>query len=64
MGMDLMTSVGIAVDCEQICIRWGVTEIPIQTRSALSDSDILHVLYHAANEPYILQEAEKRQHRI
>jgi hypothetical protein len=25
---------------------------------------ILHMLYHAANEPDILQEAEKRQNRI
>jgi hypothetical protein len=25
MGMDLMTSIGITVDCEQICIRWGGT---------------------------------------
>jgi hypothetical protein len=23
MGMDLMTSIGITVDCEQRCIRWG-----------------------------------------
>jgi hypothetical protein len=29
MGMDLMTSIGIKVDCEQICIRWGGTEIPL-----------------------------------
>jgi hypothetical protein len=25
MGMDLMTSIGITVDCEQKCIRWGGT---------------------------------------
>jgi hypothetical protein len=25
MGMDLMTSIGITVDCEQRCIRWGGT---------------------------------------
>jgi hypothetical protein len=30
MGMDLMKSIGITVDCEQICIRWGGTEIPIK----------------------------------
>jgi hypothetical protein len=23
MGMDFMTSIGITVDCEQRCIRWG-----------------------------------------
>jgi hypothetical protein len=23
MGMDLMTSTGITVDCEQRCIKWG-----------------------------------------
>jgi hypothetical protein len=32
MGMDLMTSIGIAVNCDQICIRWGGTEIPLKTR--------------------------------
>ena len=30
MGMDLMTSIGITVDCEQKCIRWGGTEIPLE----------------------------------
>jgi hypothetical protein len=64
MGMDLMTSIGITVDCEQICIRWGGTEIPLKTRNTLNNDEILHMLYHAANLPDILQEAEKRQHRI
>jgi hypothetical protein len=32
MGMYLMTSIGITVDCEQKCIRWGGTEIPLKTR--------------------------------
>jgi hypothetical protein len=64
MGIDLMTSIGISVDCEQRCIRWGGTEIPLKTRNTLNDDEILHMLYHAANEPYILQEAEKRQNRI
>jgi hypothetical protein len=32
MGMDLMTSIGITVDCEQRFIRWGGTEIPLKTR--------------------------------
>jgi hypothetical protein len=64
MGMDLMTSIGITVDCEQRCIRWGGTEIPLKTRNTLSKDEILHMLYNAANEPDILQEAEKRQNRI
>jgi hypothetical protein len=64
MGMDLMISIGITVDCEQRCIRWGGTEIPLKTRTTLSDNEILHMLYHAANEPDILQEAEKRKNRI
>jgi hypothetical protein len=64
MGMDLMISIGITVDCEQRCIRWGGTEIPPKTRNTLNDNDILHMLYYAANEPDILQEAEKRQHNI
>jgi hypothetical protein len=29
MGMYLMASIGITVDCDQICIRWGGTEIPL-----------------------------------
>jgi hypothetical protein len=40
MGMDLMTSIGITVDREQICIRWGGTEIPLKTRNKLSDTEI------------------------
>jgi hypothetical protein len=57
MGMDLMTSIGIRVDCEQICIRWGGTEIPLKTGNTLSDNEIVHMLYNAENEPDILQEA-------
>jgi hypothetical protein len=64
MGMDLMTSIGITVDCEQRCIRWGGTEIPLETIATLNNDEMLHMLYHAANEPDILQEAEKRQNRI
>jgi hypothetical protein len=64
MGMDLMTSIGLTVDCEQICIRWGGTEISLKTRATLNNDEILHMLYNAANEPDILQEAEKRQNRI
>jgi hypothetical protein len=64
MGIDLMTSIGITVDCEQRCIRWVRTEIPLKTRNTLNNDEILHMLHHAANEPDILQEAEKRQNRI
>jgi hypothetical protein len=68
IGMDLMTSIGITVDCEKRCIRWGGTEIPLKTRKTLKNDDILHMLlhmlYHVANEQDILQEAEKRQIRI
>jgi hypothetical protein len=65
MDMDFMTSIGITVDFEQRCIRWGGTEIPLKTRNTLNNDEILHMLlYHAANEPDILQEAEKRQNRI
>jgi hypothetical protein len=64
MGMDLMTSIGVTVYCEQKCIRWGGTEIPLKTRNTLNNDEILHMLYHAANEPDILQEAKKRQNRI
>jgi hypothetical protein len=64
MGMDFMTSIGIRIDCEQRCIGWGGTDIPLKTRATLNNDEILHMLYHPENEPDILQEAEKRQHRI
>jgi hypothetical protein len=64
MGMYLMKSIGITVYCEHRYIRWGGTEIPLRTRNTLSDNEILHMLYHAENEPDILQEAEKRQNLI
>jgi hypothetical protein len=64
MGMDLMTSIGITEDCDQRCIRWGGTEIPLKSRTTLDNDEILHMLYHAANKPDILQEAEKRHNRI
>jgi hypothetical protein len=64
MGMDLVASIGITVDCDKRCIRWGGTEIPLKTRNTLSDDEILHMLYNAANEPDILQESEKKQNRI
>jgi hypothetical protein len=41
IGMDLMTSIGITVDCEQRCIIWGGTEIPLKTRNTLSDDEIM-----------------------
>jgi hypothetical protein len=44
MGMDLMTSIGITVDCEQRCIRRGGTEIPLKTRATLNNDEILHML--------------------
>jgi hypothetical protein len=46
------------------CIIWGGTEIPLKSRNTLKNDEILHMLFHAANEPDILQEAEKRQNRI
>jgi hypothetical protein len=49
---------------EHKCISWDGTEIPLKTRNTLSDDEMLHMLYHAENEPDILQEAEKRQNRI
>jgi hypothetical protein len=59
MGMDLMTSIGIAVDCEQRCIRWGGTYIPLNTSNTLSGDEILHMLYNTSNEPDILQKEKK-----
>jgi hypothetical protein len=38
--------------------------IPLKTRATFNNDEIFHMLYHAADEPAILQEAEKRQHRI
>jgi hypothetical protein len=60
IGIYLMTSIVITGDCEQRFIRWGGTDIPLKTQNTLSDNEILHMLYHAANEPNILQEAGKR----
>jgi hypothetical protein len=64
MGMDFMTSIVIMIYCKQRCIRWGGTKIPLKTTNTLSNDEILHMLYHAANEPDILQEAEKIQNSI
>jgi hypothetical protein len=44
MGMDLMTSIVITIDCEQRCIIWGGTEIPLKTRNTLNNDEILHML--------------------
>jgi hypothetical protein len=44
MGIDLMTSIGITVDCEKICFRWGGTEIPLKTRTTLNDNEVLQLL--------------------
>jgi hypothetical protein len=43
MGMDLMTYIGITVDCEQRCIRWGGTETLLKTRNKLSDNEVLQI---------------------
>jgi hypothetical protein len=43
MGKDLMTYIGISVDCEQICIRWGGEEILLKTRNTLNNDEILHM---------------------
>jgi hypothetical protein len=40
MGMDLMTFIVITVDCEQRCIRWGETKIPLKTRATLNNDEI------------------------
>jgi hypothetical protein len=42
----------------------GGTDIPLKTRATLNNDEILHMLHHAANEPDILQGAEKRQNCI
>jgi hypothetical protein len=60
MGMDLIISIGITLDCEQRCVRWGGTEIPLKTRTTSNDNEILHMLYHSANEPDMLTTAKLR----
>jgi hypothetical protein len=37
MGMDLMTSIATTIECEQRCIRWGGTDIPLKTRNTLNN---------------------------
>jgi hypothetical protein len=44
MGMELMTSREITVDCEQRCTGCGGTEIPLKTRTTLNDNELLHML--------------------
>jgi hypothetical protein len=44
--------------------KMGWNRYSTETRNTLNNDEILHMLYHAANEPDILQEAEKRQNRI
>jgi hypothetical protein len=36
----------------------------LKTRNTLSDNEVLHMLYSAANEPVILQEAETKRDKI
>jgi hypothetical protein len=36
----------------------------LKTRTTLNENEILHMVYYAADEPDILQEAENRQNRI
>jgi hypothetical protein len=40
MGMYLITYIGITVDCEQRCIRWVGTEIPLKIKTTLNDNEI------------------------
>jgi hypothetical protein len=44
--------------------KMGWNRDPPKKRNTLYDDEILHMLYHAANEPDILQEAENRQNHI
>jgi hypothetical protein len=47
MGMDLMKSIGITVDCEQRCIRWGGTEIPLRVREISISVDFVAFYFTA-----------------
>jgi hypothetical protein len=60
IGMDLMTSIGIMVDCEQRCIIWGGTEIPLKTRNTLNNEEILHMVYIMQQMNQIFCSKQKR----
>jgi hypothetical protein len=44
--------------------KMGWNRDPTENQSYIHNDDILHMLYHAENEPDILQEAEKRKNCI
>jgi hypothetical protein len=44
--------------------KMGWNRYSPKTRNTVSDDEILHMVYNAANKPDILQESEKRQNRI
>jgi hypothetical protein len=53
IGMDLMTSIGIMVDCRQRCIRWGGTEILLNShiRSCASQQTHMHSIVQNSRSP-------------
>jgi hypothetical protein len=64
MGMELMKYIGIKVDCEQRCIRWGGTYIPLKTRNTLSDNEILHMLYYILQKMNQISCKKQKRERI
>jgi hypothetical protein len=54
------TSIGITVDCEHRCIRWGGTEIPLKIRNTLNNDEILHMLYIMQQMNQVFCKKQKR----
>jgi hypothetical protein len=64
MDVDLMATIGTTAYCDQICIRWGVTEIPLKTINTLSDDEILQILYNAQQMNQVSRKKQKRDRAI
>ena len=64
IGMDVMSALGIVIDCAEKTINWDGHEIPMKTRKHLQDEEVLQQLYYLATTPEVLEEAKKRQTRV
>ena len=64
IGMDLMTEIGIVIDCEDKVIKWEGQEIPMKENHLLSLQEVLEMMYFAAGEPQGVLEAEDRHAKI
>ena len=64
LGMDLLTEIGLFVNTEDKTVCWEGAAVPLKERGELQDAHVTEQLYHMAQEPNILKDAEERQARI